>query len=219
MIRLSKGSAPIALAKNAAAWTAELESALRSGGKPAPSLLRRYAHPDVKYAIAVETAGKCAYCESKVLAITYGHIEHMKPKARYPESTFDWHNLTLACDICNNNKSDDFDEDLPPLNPYQDEPEEHLRPFGGLVFSRTPRGRVTVELVRLNRADLQEQRTLSVRRLGNLVDLFLEAKNPVIKAALGVQLADELSDSVEYSMTRRWFVRTMGIDPDALTED
>lgn len=38
---------------------------------------------------------RCAYCEGRVLHA--GHIEHFRRKALFPQLTFDWDNLFLAC--------------------------------------------------------------------------------------------------------------------------
>ena len=73
-----------------------------------------YAHHDVKTALSVAQHGKCAFCEAKVTHISYGHIEHYRPKAGYRQSTKDklhnpgyfwlaytWENLLFSCELCN----------------------------------------------------------------------------------------------------------------------
>ncbi len=61
--------------------------------------------------------GKCAYCESSIIAVCPGDIEHFRPKGRYEYITSegkqakhkpgyywlaaDWDNLLLACPFCN----------------------------------------------------------------------------------------------------------------------
>ena len=47
---------------------------------------------------------RCGYCEDSV----GDEIEHIRPKALYPEHTFAWENYLLACGGCNRAKSDDF---------------------------------------------------------------------------------------------------------------
>ena len=64
----------------------------------------KYRHRKIKDAL--ETMfhdGKCAYCESPIRVVTYGHIEHFYPKGNpnYVDKTFEWDNLLLSCDICN----------------------------------------------------------------------------------------------------------------------
>ena len=48
--------------------------------------------------------------------VAYEHIEHLKPKSKYPELAFQWENLHLACQRCNVEKGDRFDEDNPILD-------------------------------------------------------------------------------------------------------
>ena len=109
--------------------------------------------------------GKCAYCESKISHVDYGHIEHFKPKSRFPDLTFEWTNLLLSCPICNGSeyKSDRFPletEGGPLVNPCDELPAEHFEfvfdPVAKLatVIGKTARGQTTEAIVGLNRYDL-----------------------------------------------------------------
>ncbi len=51
---------------------------------------------------------KCAYCESKLLLSDYDTIEHYRPKSKYFWLAYEWSNLFIACNICNNAKSNKF---------------------------------------------------------------------------------------------------------------
>lgn len=82
MIKLQKGPEPNVLQADAERWTAELLAA----GDKAKAKNSRYGHPDVKAALIAETNGKCAYCESKLLHIAYGDVEHIVA-SRYPGAT------------------------------------------------------------------------------------------------------------------------------------
>jgi uncharacterized protein (TIGR02646 family) len=127
--------------------------------------------------------GKCAYCESKITHVDYGHIEHFRPKAGskgYPELTFEWTNLLLACGVCNGAeyKSDRFpeaNEGGPIINPCEEDPSSHLSfvfdPVTKLasVYGKTRRGETTEALFGLNRAELRDYRSRRVRHLLALV--------------------------------------------------
>ncbi|MEV8517586.1 hypothetical protein [Dactylosporangium sp. NPDC051484] len=64
--------------------------------------------------------GKCAYCEGRMLAQSYGAAEHYRPKSRvmtpagrepgYAWLAYDWRNIVPACDQCNSGegKQDQF---------------------------------------------------------------------------------------------------------------
>jgi len=102
---------PSVLARYAAKWLAKLEEA-RSNPNPDPAAQKRkinnamnkYQHEEIKATLVAMFHGKCAYCESKITHITYGDIEHFRPKSdpRYAHLIFEWENLLLSCPICNN---------------------------------------------------------------------------------------------------------------------
>jgi uncharacterized protein (TIGR02646 family) len=73
-----------------------------------------YGHPKVKEQLITDQNGKCAFCESKFLAQTYGDVEHFRPKGGYiqadgdPVTTpgyywlaYEWMNLVFSCSRCN----------------------------------------------------------------------------------------------------------------------
>lgn len=73
-----------------------------------------YKAAEVKDALVAAQRGKCAFCESFVLATGPGDVEHYRPKAmwqqaegkprRYPGYfwlAYDWANLYFACSRCN----------------------------------------------------------------------------------------------------------------------
>ncbi|PTX61615.1 uncharacterized protein (TIGR02646 family) [Kordia periserrulae] len=73
-----------------------------------------YSHADVKEALIKMGKGKCAYCESDILATYVGDIEHFRPKGEIEELkptgnskpgyywlAADWDNLLFSCRNCN----------------------------------------------------------------------------------------------------------------------
>jgi uncharacterized protein (TIGR02646 family) len=137
--------------------------------------------------------GKCAYCESKIVHIDYGHIEHFRPKSVYTfrRLVFDWNNLFLACAKCNGpeNKADRFpgkNEGGPPINPCDDSPDEHLEflfdPKSRLatVSYKTERGKVSRDLFGLNRPDLRGHRLKLIQKLfliSRMAETDMEARS------------------------------------------
>ncbi|MFQ3679245.1 MAG: HNH endonuclease [Pseudanabaenaceae cyanobacterium] len=184
---MTKGAAPPILRENAAAWHAEL-LALRQQKAPkkqTDKVQQRYRHKQVKVALVQAFYGRCAYCESQITAVTYGAIEHFFPKSRYPDRTFAWENLLLACDVCNSCKGDTFPlaADGTPLlvNPSTENPAAHLQfdwnPTTGLasIYGRDRRGEAVVALFDLNgtagRTDLMARRSRYVKKLMALKNL------------------------------------------------
>ena len=73
-----------------------------------------YAHPQIKQALIKLQSNKCCFCESKVIQVDDGDVEHFRPKAAYKQKksdklqrpgyfwlAYDWNNLFLACTKCN----------------------------------------------------------------------------------------------------------------------
>ncbi len=56
---------------------------------------------NAKPQLIIESAGKCAYCEAKTTAVTYGDVEHFRPKAEWWWLTCCWDNYLFSCQICN----------------------------------------------------------------------------------------------------------------------
>ena len=75
---------------------------------------RIYAHETVKETLVAMQHGKCCFCEAKILHVSYGDIEHYRPKAGYQQDrsgplhkpgyywlAYSWDNLLLSCTLCN----------------------------------------------------------------------------------------------------------------------
>lgn len=73
-----------------------------------------YGHETVKQALLQAQHGKCAFCESQLAHISYGDVEHFRPKAGWRQEegeplgrpgyywlAYEWANLYLACTLCN----------------------------------------------------------------------------------------------------------------------
>jgi uncharacterized protein (TIGR02646 family) len=134
--------------------------------KPPNTLWNKYNKPYVKKALREIFHDKCAYCEAKITHVTYPHIEHYRPKKKYPRYTFTWDNLLLACAKCNGKeyKGDEFplkdgDENKPLLlNPCEDEPAQHLVFEQARLVPLSERGQKTCDLLGLNRDELFDRR-------------------------------------------------------------
>ncbi|MFC3160233.1 TIGR02646 family protein [Chryseobacterium arachidis] len=65
--------------------------------------------------------GKCAYCESKIITIYNGDIEHFRPKGEIQEAkpskpgyywlAAEWENLLFACPFCNQTNTHEINND------------------------------------------------------------------------------------------------------------
>ena len=189
MIKLTKTDEPNVLAANRVAWTAELLAAIAADNKEEiRKITSKYNHKDVKDALKIETNEKCAYCEAKVTDVAYGDIEHVTPKVSNRDRTFDWQNLTLACSPCNTNKG--IKEDI--LDPYQDEPSEHIFFIGPFIKAKTDRGLTTILELELNRTPLIESRNREIERYANEIEKIFLMDNDRIKELLMSSILTEI---------------------------
>ncbi|HEY0614063.1 MAG TPA: HNH endonuclease signature motif containing protein [Candidatus Elarobacter sp.] len=219
MIRLSKLSAEDAAHGGAIAWLAQRRVAYRrarEAGEPTKHFLPMYREDRVKAAIMAETFGKCAYCESKYVTVTWGDVEHILPRAADPERQLDYENLTLACSICNNAKSDkEYADGMGLVNPYSDLPEQYLtvsdhllRP--ALKAAAFVRGKRTIDDVKLNRPGLLEARRRFVDRCFEAMFEHENAPNQPLKDYAREKIDDMQAPAAEYSAVARQVFRAYG---------
>ncbi len=208
MIRLTKLQVPAHVAERLASRAERYAELLAQGGEIPDSVANGYNHPDVKALLRQETADKCAYCESKVSHVDYGDIEHILSKHHRDDLRFDYANLTYACGVCNNKKRAYHNEEIPLLNPYQDEPEQHLAAYGPMVM-RIPtsdRGLVTERRLDLNRGELVERRMERLEQIETLMDQLSRTTNAAIRMVLEEQIRQECEADKEYAFVVRSFV-------------
>ncbi len=71
------------------------------------------AKPNLK----LESHDKCAYCEAPTSAVTFGDVEHFRPKSNYWWLAYSYDNYAYSCQICNQAfKGDKFDIKAAKLN-------------------------------------------------------------------------------------------------------
>jgi uncharacterized protein (TIGR02646 family) len=205
MIKITKGDKPAILNEKAAEWTAEVQAALDAGEELSKSLKSKYNHATVKAAIVAETYGKCAYCESKMRHVAPGDIEHVVPKSIEPALWFEWLNLTLACPVCNTNKSNHQGF----VDPHDDEPDDHFWFAGTAIFPKadSERGALTETVLKLNRAELHDKRYDRLSALERLLRLASKMTDPALKQMLQQDLIEnETRPECEYAAMSRAFV-------------
>lgn len=163
-----------------------------------------YKNAENKHALMLASHGKCMYCESQVSHVYFGDVEHIRPKAtgKYPHLEFEWTNLGYCCARCNNAKKDKFDEACPLIDPYSEDPVEHLIAFGTTLRHRagSERGALTIITTDLNRPELVERRAIRLKELQHAIDACYRTSNAAVRAALLTALADEGAIDKEFSM-------------------
>ncbi|MBT2246974.1 HNH endonuclease [Sphingobium sp. BHU LFT2] len=208
MIALTKADEPQILTHNESAWTAVVVSKIAAGVEPTDTEKSRYRHADIKAALIVETSGKCAYCESKLLHVAFGDVEHIHPKSKAVANLFKWGNLTLACDRCNTYKGDA--EGV--IDPYAGDPEPRFTILGPMIMPDPSDvdALYTERKLRLNRPDLLERRAEKIKYLMDQVLILQNAKTAALRDVLADDLRNnETSADQEFAATARTFVATV----------
>jgi uncharacterized protein (TIGR02646 family) len=122
MIPVVKPAAPTVLLTRGVPATRELCQAYESAPDDFKSGARSfgdfdssiYAAREVKDALRDAQRNKCAFCESFIRHISYGDVEHFRPKGGYKQRetdelkrpgyywlAYEWTNLFYACQLCN----------------------------------------------------------------------------------------------------------------------
>ncbi len=155
-----------------------------------------YGDNQVKEQLIIDQSGKCCFCESKMLHITFADVEHFRPKMEVQQAkrsrkirpgyfwlAYNWNNLMLSCEKCNRTykrnyfplrtgvvrsmpSSQEPITDTLLINPYLESPEEHLTFSGEYVNAKTDKGTHSIEYFGLGRKDLLETRGERLRILG-----------------------------------------------------
>lgn len=97
---------------------------------------------------------KCAYCEcTLVTESNYMEVEHFEDKYRNPDKVVEWENLLPSCKKCNSKKGGHDVNKEPIINPYNDEPKDHLFFKLYRLQAKDNKGRNTIEVVDLNNSE------------------------------------------------------------------
>lgn len=167
MRKVNRGTEPPSLRKNKIAWCKALLDKIKecrgTRGKVPDSFYDKYQKEDVKKELKRMYKELCCYCEGTIGEVEFGHIEHRKPKRKYPRLTFNWDNLHLSCTACNQNKGNHYDETNPILDAANDHALDHLTykcdEQGVWRDYKTLRGLTTIKHTDLNREALRKSRS------------------------------------------------------------
>jgi hypothetical protein len=209
VIRLTKRPLPQESVERLAERAARFAELTAQGQEIPDAVANGYNRPEVKALLRLETADKCAYCESKVSHVDHGDIEHMLSKRHRPDLRFTYSNFTYSCAICNNKKRDYHDDVVPMVHPYEDDPGDHLAAYGPMVMRKhaSDRGLVTERQLDLNRGELVERRVERLEEVGALLDQFFRATNAGVRGVLDEQIRQECEVDKEFAFVVRNYVR------------
>jgi len=118
---------------NCSSYT-RFKAAYRKGKKNFVFDSKIYGHPTVKKELIEAQHDKCCFCESKITHISYGDVEHFRPKGGFRQTlkgslgkpgyywlAYEWSNLFFSCQLCNQR----FKKNLFPLENPRDRAKSH----------------------------------------------------------------------------------------------
>lgn len=197
MIKLEKGNPPSFLTD---AKKRELTDLFLQDEKR-----RVWAHDDIRIALLEEGFGKCAYCETSVdIGASTLHVDHYKPKNKdaYPELVVDWDNLIPACQRCNTKKGTKNTGNIEILNPFTDDPKEHLVYSDDFFAFKTPLGRTTRAYLGLNDDRPIKDRSKITMGMKRTLLVIYEESNMLSKYEAMSALLDLCLPENEYSVAK-----------------
>jgi uncharacterized protein (TIGR02646 family) len=150
VIRLNRGAPPAQLdAATVAALTAEYLATEKSVWNV------QY----IRDALLALSGSKCAYCETNIAEESkYMEVEHFRCKEVNPLLVVEWTNLLPSCKRCNVRKgSYDVDAEGMILNPFSDNPGEHLYFKNYRVRWRSDLGRRTVDAIETSLEKIRDE--------------------------------------------------------------
>ena len=119
---------------------------------------------DTRHALHFEQGGLCVYCEKKI-GQDDGHVEHIKPKGKYPVQTFVYDNLAHSCNgpkHCGHQKGGQeiAIEPRHGCNSFFElrERDGILEPAAGLAEHEQQQAQETLDILGLNHSKLSNQR-------------------------------------------------------------
>lgn len=214
MVKIYKLEEPQILKYNAEKWTQEYLGYIQRNEHIPDVVKKRYSHPEIKKQLLKETNEKCAYCESKFTAVEPGDIDHIKAKnlEAHPELYVKWSNLTMACETCNRSGKRAYNNDNEPLlNPYTDDIENEIKGLGPIIYSKSRKGQISIDVLKLNRSALIERRIEKISKIDLLRRKYESETNENYKQLLLDEIKDEISRKNEYSFVLQEYCRNYGL--------
>jgi uncharacterized protein (TIGR02646 family) len=199
-----------------------------------------YGHDSVKDALVILQNKKCCFCESRITHISYGDIEHFRPKAGFSQDeadlfhkpgyfwlAYDWSNLFLSCQLCNQrykrsffplknpakrckiNRSYSIAQEEPLfVNPSDTNPADHIAFHQEIPMWKTIEGQTTIKGLKLDREELNEMRRDTLASLITARDSYLFIKDRDIDNDIKKKIKDQflmllkqkIEESGQYSL-------------------
>ena len=196
-------------------WQEKYEQKLAESLKARPDA-SKYGHKDIRQQLNSCSFNKCFYCESRLVG-TLREIDHYVEVAIDPSGAFEWTNLYLSCNNCN----DKLDHNTVPvteaLNPCVDSDEEIQRHYTierECICSQagSEKGLNTIRKFRLDSDALDLKRSKWLNKLATIV---IEIDNKMREESRTVHSLEEkericrfMQSDQPYSLMCEKYIRT-----------
>lgn len=215
MIQVKRGLEPDGFEQKAQEWWAEFQAERVLNPALTPDtfwakLRRRSDMQRFADHLARSFYDKCVYCESQMKHVSPGHIDHYHPKTAiaFQSRMLAWDNWLLACSTCNTNKGSRFvfhDGCLVLLDPSAEDPAEHISFLNAQILYCSERGRKTIELIKLDRLDLDQKRMYWLNYISCLLLVLLRESE--VRDQARKLLIWSMQDDAPYAGMIRVFLR------------
>ena len=133
----------------------------------------------MKQSLFIEQSGQCVYCGRAISLENRDrhHVEHFRPRARYPDHELAYENLFLSCGpqhpqgspqpTCGNEKAAWFDENYH-IEPAPEEACQRYFKFasdGRIHGGRSPEANRMIDVLKLNHHELIAERSVLIEQL------------------------------------------------------
>lgn len=145
MIKLKRAAIPTYLTPEK---VIELTEVFKATGKSV------WNDENIKTPLLFSGNGKCAYCECPLTTESnYMEVEHFEDKSGNPEKVVLWENLLPSCKKCNSAKGTHNVVTDPIVNPFVDDPRDHIALRLYRMRGKTLMGKNTIDVANLNHSD------------------------------------------------------------------
>ncbi|MEO3403126.1 HNH endonuclease [Mucilaginibacter sp. CAU 1740] len=168
---------------------------------------------EIKEPLLELSYGKCAYCECDLREESkYMEVEHFEDKKNNPDKVVVWDNLLPSCKRCNGAKSTHDVISNPIINPFLENPVNHLKLTHYRFIGTTNVGTETIGVVDLNHTERAVNKRFKIGNklletievLGEKLQLYLDKpitqrKNKLLGVLEAILL--ECQEYAEYTAT------------------
>ncbi len=136
---------------------------------------QEYGYQLREFMLEKEQQNVCCYCEKGITpSLEHSHIEHIRPRDKFPKLKHDYNNLVVSCQTkgrCGNAKGNKFNEHF--IVPTEENPEDYLTYSANgeiIPIDKNKKGTETIKTLNLNAHALVKTRRVLFKQLDAMRD-------------------------------------------------